>query len=182
MIYTTRVIVIVMFVPIFMLLLRSALFCDALSSTLDRQQVFEQMGYVPTNFVSVVARAADGTTPVVLQTYPLAGGSARRQARSSPTGSTTTTPFPTLFWLCNSSIHKAVADLERRGYVQRIEQTICASEDLCSAVMECHRQYAADRWNSLTPQAICWNSSWMTTKLWRVDAAFCNRLELPAQT
>lgn len=143
----------------------SAPFCNGLalsspsssssSSSLDRQQVLDQLGYVPGNFLSVVGRSADGT-PVVLQTYPLAGGSARRQARSSSSASAAAaavvvgTPFPTLYWLCHPAIHKAVADLERRGHVQRIEQEICASPALSRDLIECHQQYAADRWRSLT--------------------------------
>jgi hypothetical protein len=151
-----------MFVTIFLSVLSyniaSALTQKGLSS-LDRQQVFNQLGYVPSNVVAVVARSsADGQYyPVVLQTYPLAGGSARRQARSaamdnSDCTNTTSigTPFPTLYWLCHPAIHKAVADLERRGYVNMIERDISLSAELCNDLLECHRQYAADRWNSLS--------------------------------
>ena len=119
------------------------LLVDGLSVS-PQSQVESQLGYVPSNFVRIAASTAQGD-PVVLQTYPLAGGSPRRQRRCQ-----SATPFPTLFWLCNASVNRAVADLERRGYVKQVEQLILESPDLATHLAACHEDYAKMRWNSLS--------------------------------
>jgi hypothetical protein len=115
----------------------------------DRKQVSAQLGYMPSNFVAVVARSAD-SAPLVLQTYPLSGGSPRRQARNQFDSITLGTPFPTFYWLCHNEIGKAISHLERGGWVQRIETTILQDDALCDDLNECHRQYSLARWNSLS--------------------------------
>lgn len=92
--------------------------------------------YVPSNFVAVVARCGTRCTSVVTGW----GGIARTSTADLPTvrwwiqstdvkspiighGERAESAHPfrhKLYWLCHSAFHKAVADLGRRGYVNRI--------------------------------------------------------------
>lgn len=122
----------------------------------QRNLVAQQLGYVPSNFVRIAAFCRDGS-PLVLQTYPLAGGSPRRQARSSSSNSKNSnnniqTPFPTLYWLCHPQVNKCVAELERRGCVAEFQCRLDDHPQLRGAWVEAHRQYAVERWESLTAE------------------------------
>jgi hypothetical protein len=153
----------------------------------EENAVREQMGYLPPNFVRVVSwtqpRGGSGraTTageaqpeqdqedqgscrskePVVIQTYPLDGGSSRRQRKAGKAA----TPFPTLYWLCHAKIHRAVGELERLGYgggghghghagkvvgKNTSHNRIVLTQHEERLLFECHRQYARDRWRSLS--------------------------------
>lgn len=115
----------------------------------DKELVRQQLGYVPTNWVRVSARTRSGE-PIAIQTYPLQGGSARRQAKAQINNNYNDlgTPFPTLFWFTNPAIGIAIAELERQGYIQRIQESLDRSEQL--QLLACHQQYAALRWESLS--------------------------------
>lgn len=107
--------------------------------------------------------------PVAIQTYPLNGGAKRRQNKAKlsdeasdenePTESQTPkkksivqSPFPTLFWLTCPDISKAVANLERRGFVQIFEDELNADPELSQRLFSCHQEYANLRWESLTEE------------------------------
>ncbi|GAX20161.1 hypothetical protein FisN_17Lu165 [Fistulifera solaris] len=111
----------------------------------DRELVRQQLGYVPTNWVCVSARTQAGD-PIAIQTYPLQGGSMRRQAKAKM--SDIGTPFPTLFWFTNPLIGTAIAELERQGYIQRIQESLNKSEK--EELLACHEKYASMRWESLS--------------------------------
>lgn len=113
----------------------------------DEELICQQLGYVPNNFVCVSARLSDGT-PIAIQTYPLQGGAPRRQAKSDLSVGT---PFPTMYWLTNPEISRAIAELERRGYVSMIEATIKSDPELVDQLYQCHAEYAQERWESLSP-------------------------------
>lgn len=143
--------------------------------------VRQQLGYLPSNYVKVSAwKKTKKNVPVAIQTYPLNGGSKHRQKKSklkpesdsnaeatslTRSGKSTSanintnmntriqSPFPTLFWLVDPDISKAVADLERRGYVQRFEDrfnSVDADPELSHRLLRCHEDYAELRWKSLT--------------------------------
>jgi hypothetical protein len=111
----------------------------------DRELVRQQLGYVPTNWVCVSAHTQAGD-PIAIQTYPLQGGSLRRQAKSQM--SDIGTPFPTLFWFTHPLIGTAIAELERQGYIQRIQESLNESEK--EELLACHEKYAIMRWESLS--------------------------------
>jgi len=101
--------------------------------------------------------------PVAIQTYPLNGGAKRRQNKaklpanqnedqSEETKSVVQSPFPTLFWLTCPDISKAVANLERRGFVQIIEDELNENPELSQRLFSCHEEYAELRWRSLTEE------------------------------
>lgn len=113
----------------------------------DEELVRQQLGYLPTNWVRVSARTRSGD-PIAIQTYPLQGGSVRRQAKAKV--SDIGTPFPTLFWFTNPAIGTAIAELERQGYIQRIQDSLDPFEK--EQLMACHENYAAMRWESLSLQ------------------------------
>jgi len=124
-----------------------------LSSTdeTDRKAVEEELGYLPSNFLCVSSRISSGGStgrPVAIKTYPLNGGAKRRRAKARAE----LTPFPTLYWLCNSEIGRAIADLERRGYVRVLEERIQSSDAYAQRLRSCHEVYARERLDSLSAQ------------------------------
>mmetsp|Transcript_22179 Transcript_22179/g.28694 ORF Transcript_22179/g.28694 Transcript_22179/m.28694 type:complete len:286 (-) Transcript_22179:934-1791(-) len=135
------------------------------SSSLDQSLVENQLGYLVKNFVCVSCRTTQSGKPVAIQTYPLQGGSPRRQAKAAITKGTATTkgtaaatpigigaPFPTLYWLTEPLISRAIGDLERQGYVASIEEQIRSNDKLSTDLIKCHQEYANDRWNSISCQ------------------------------
>lgn len=117
---------------------------SAASSSSTRDAVVQQLGYWPTNFVRVAAWTSH-RQPLVIQTYPLQGGSPRRQKRSP------NTPFPTLYWLCHADIAKHVGHLERDHWIATIENDMLASRELTEDLWGAHRRHASTRWESLRP-------------------------------
>lgn len=131
--------------------------CNAFSGRLPDPEtgghadiVKAQLGYLPTNFLSVSAWKSNGLEPIAIKTYPLNGGARRRQSKAQVPGQALNAPFPTLYWLTCPEISKAIADLERQGYIRQYESTLRKCEELASRLVECHKQYANDRWDSLT--------------------------------
>jgi hypothetical protein len=123
-----------------------------ISLTLEQEVVRAQLGYLPPNFVQVSAWTADHDTPVACQTYPLNGGAARRRAKAAPSEKgMPSSPFPTLYWLSCPDISSAIADLERRGYVRRMEERLLLlDESHHKDWIHCHESYAMERWQTLS--------------------------------
>lgn len=123
----------------------------ALAVTNDVDVLKEQLGYIPSNFCRVSAWSHQGR-PVAIQTYPLDGGAERRQrkARSSTNG--LVVPFPTLYWLTCPDVSRAIADLERRGFVKKIQEHIMRETNLRRDLWKSHELYAQERWELLTEE------------------------------
>mmetsp|Transcript_30293 Transcript_30293/g.72627 ORF Transcript_30293/g.72627 Transcript_30293/m.72627 type:complete len:230 (+) Transcript_30293:1-690(+) len=130
----------------------AALSAPSASKATELERVRSQLGYVPTNFISVSAWKSDGQQPIAIRTYPLNGGAKRRQSKAEVPGQAVNSPFPTLYWLTSPDISKAIADLEGRGYMNEIEASIRESSELTSRLIQCHIQYADERWNSLSKE------------------------------
>ncbi len=66
-------------------------------------------------------------------------------------------PFPTLYWLTDAPLDRAVAGLERLGWITRFEQRIAEDPAFRQVVHEDHKRYALERWSMLTleEQADC---------------------------
>ena len=126
-------------------LLLSLVAASRIFSSSDEQKVVDQLGYLPTNYLSVAAWTANDL-PLVLQTHPLQGGSPRRQARSPDEK----TPFPTLYWLAHDEISTAVSNLERQGHAKEMDAFIRASTRQTDALRACHYAYANERWSLLS--------------------------------
>lgn len=114
----------------------------------DEDAVREQLGYLPSNFVRVTSYTSVGKQPVAIQTYPLNGGAVRRKVKAKGD----LTPFPTLYWLANAEISRAVAELERRGFVGVLEERLRSDESFVEDYIAAHKMYAEERWQSLTNQ------------------------------
>jgi len=112
----------------------------------DKEIILDQLGYIPTNLVSVAARRGTGS-PLALKTYSLNGGASRRKAKALGD----MTPFPSLYWLCCPIVGKAVADLERQGYVGILEQRLMAEPGTLDNFIKSHEGYALERWSGLKP-------------------------------
>jgi hypothetical protein len=126
----------------------------SLVSTSDQEAVRRQLGYLPPNFVKVSARNVNGS-PVAIKTYPLDGGAPRRQAKAALSLSESMsisvgTPFPTLYWLTCPSIAKAIAKMERNGYVGMLEDRLKADFRMTDQLFCCHKEYARERWECLS--------------------------------
>jgi hypothetical protein len=126
----------------------------SLESTSDQKAVSRQLGYLPPNFVKVSARNGNGS-PVAIKTYPLDGGAPRRQAKAALSlaesmSVSVGTPFPTLYWLTCPSIAKAIAKMERNGYVGMLEDRLKADSTMTDQLFSCHKEYARERWECLS--------------------------------
>jgi hypothetical protein len=132
--------------------------CNALSARSSNARtghadiVRDQLGYLPTNFLSVSAWKSNGEEPVAIKTYPLNGGAKRRQSKAEVPGLAVNAPFPTLYWLTCPEISKAIADLERRGYIQDFEATLKENPEFAERLVQCHKDYAKERWSCLTTE------------------------------
>ena len=114
----------------------------------DEEAVRKQLGYLPINYVRVTSYTSRGKEPVAIQTYPLNGGATRRRSKAKGE----LTPFPTLYWLANAEISRAVAELERTGFVGALEERLRSKDSYVEDYIRAHQAYANERWQSLTGQ------------------------------
>jgi hypothetical protein len=131
----------------------------SVSLSLEEQAVFDQLGYLPDNFVRISAWTEDsvdenhgGPEPVAIQCYPLNGGAKRRQRAAKTSHTNLGTPFPTLFWLTSPSISKAIGGLEREGYIQMFDKRINGDPEMARRLLHCHKENADMRWQSLSQE------------------------------
>jgi hypothetical protein len=125
---------------------------NGISLESDQEAIRRQLGYLPPNFLAVSARNGNGS-PVAIKTYPLDGGAPRRQAKAARSLSESIsvgTPFPTLYWLTCPSIAKAIAKIERNGYVGMLEDRLKADSLMTEQLFCCHKEYARERWECLS--------------------------------
>ncbi len=120
---------------------------QCLVSEEDKVAIFEQLGYIPSNLVSVSARRGTGS-PLALKTYSLNGGASRRKAKAQGD----MTPFPTLYWHCCQVVGKAIGELEREGYVRILEQRLVDDPEALNQFIQSHEGYANERWMALTEE------------------------------
>lgn len=117
----------------------------------DIEIIRNQLGYVPTNVCRVSGRN-QLSHPIVIQTYPLDGGAQRRQRKARRNDQDVGVPFPTLYWLTCPDISRSIADLERKGFVKKIEEEIMQDKTLREQLWVSHETYANERWNLLTDE------------------------------
>jgi hypothetical protein len=130
-------------------------------SPVEQEAVRKQLGYLPPNFICVSAWKGNSNDnsngngcgePVAIKTYPLNGGARRRQAKAAIEQLPIGTPFPTLYWLTCPEISRVVAEFERKGYVRLFQERLNADPLLANRLIQCHEEYANERWESLTPE------------------------------
>ena len=96
----------------------------------DLEKVTLLLGRAPQGEFEVVVRRDDGR-PVVIRNAPLLGDG---------------TPMPTLYWLVDDDLRRAVSTLEANGGVRAAEAAIDPDE-----VAAAHARYAAERDAALPP-------------------------------
>jgi uncharacterized protein len=98
----------------------------------DREAFIGELGRPPRGVVGVAYRCAHGV-PAVVKTRPrLEDG----------------TPFPTLYYLCCSSLNAIVSRMESAGVMREMTERLGVDEDLAARYRAAHEAYLADR-NSL---------------------------------
>ena len=91
------------------------------------------MGRAPQGVVGVASRNREGL-PAVIINLPLVQQGERWQ------------PFPTLYWLVDPSLCAQIADIERQGGVQEMEQALLKDPELMKAHRADNVFYAMARW------------------------------------
>jgi uncharacterized protein len=96
----------------------------------EHDQIAELLGRAPQGHYEVVVRSADGS-PAVIRNAPLLDDG---------------TPMPTLYWLVDPRLRRAVGVLEAKGGVRRAEAEVDPDE-----LDAAHRRYAVERDALLAP-------------------------------
>ncbi|MFP4588541.1 MAG: DUF501 domain-containing protein [Candidatus Acetothermia bacterium] len=98
----------------------------------DLQKIQEQIGRNPKGLVDVAFRCPGGQ-PAVIRTKPLIR---RRDGFEL---------FPTLFWLTCPSLAEQIAEIESRGYIERLEEELNANPWLKQKYLHQERRYRSER-------------------------------------
>ncbi|KAL7488799.1 hypothetical protein ACHAW6_014414 [Cyclotella cf. meneghiniana] len=150
----------------------------------EEEALVIQLGYVPPNICKVSARSGhiigspevssenkDNTIdtsscgvrrPIAIQSYPLLiqqiiqMGSEVSDTAANIYTSCKITPFPTLYWLCDPHVSRAISELERQGCVRIFQSRLENDASHAKEWLECHEQYALERWNLLSNQDKTW--------------------------
>jgi hypothetical protein len=95
----------------------------------DADAFQREMGRPARGVLAVAYRCAHGI-PAVLQTAP-----------RLPDG----TPFPTMFYLCCSTLNAAISRMESGGLMREMTERLAQDPDLAAAYRRAHRAYLAAR-------------------------------------
>ncbi|WP_432798205.1 DUF501 domain-containing protein [Poriferisphaera sp. WC338] len=117
----------------------------------DLQVLKRQLGRTPRGVVDVVVRYKD-RTPVVTLNYPIHHEERPHiphQHEHSPC-SEKLVPFPTLYWMTCPVLHKRIADCERQGMIDALQDVITHNAEIEHALINDHRAYIESRWKLLT--------------------------------
>ncbi|MEM9345587.1 MAG: DUF501 domain-containing protein [Planctomycetota bacterium] len=107
--------------------------CSLRYSPDDQAYVTECLGRTPQGVVGVAARRTTGE-PTVIINLPL-----------QPKGESWQ-PFPTLYWLVDPRLNTTIAEIERKGGVQAIEEVIANDKKLLVVHRKDNVLYAMARW------------------------------------
>ncbi len=100
----------------------------------QKELISQQLGRPARGIERVAVSINDN--PVVLQMRSFVGGQ----------------PFPTLYWLCSKSLHKAIADIETVGWVKKIEKNLQEDDALLNAYLLDQKKYIENRWQAMRPE------------------------------
>lgn len=120
--------------------------------------VQEELGFVPNNLVQVCAyvdsrgytsrtRESKDHRPAALLLYPLrnAEDAYKKKQRAK------VEPFPTIYWLASTDLKARVSLLEDQQYGLLLQKRLDADEAAKERMVQSHREYAAQRWQMMTP-------------------------------
>jgi len=105
----------------------------------DVEALRQQLGRPPQGVIAVAARQADGQ-PAVIVNHPLRRDRAGRVV-----------PFPTVFWLSDPELSRAVSDLERRGMIAAMEAALVVEPETRMRLRVAQRRCVTLRWGLLNP-------------------------------
>ncbi|MFH0946683.1 MAG: DUF501 domain-containing protein [Planctomycetota bacterium] len=87
-----------------------------------------------------IVRACPDGHPLVLRCHPL------RRSPGRPV------PFPTLYWLACCEVDRQVAELERAGWIARVQSRLRTDDQFRMSVAADHESYIEQRWERLSPE------------------------------
>jgi hypothetical protein len=61
-----------------------------------------------------------------------------------------------MYWLCDPHVSRAISELERQGCVRIFQSRLENDASRAKEWLECHEQYALERWNLLSNQDKKW--------------------------
>eukprot|EP00804_Cyclotella_cryptica_P020340 CCRYP_012587-RA/>CCRYP_012587-RA protein AED:0.05 eAED:0.05 QI:399/1/1/1/0/0/2/81/345 len=150
----------------------------------EEEALVKQLGYLPPNICRVSARSGicssldqyfadnDDTfidtsscgvgRPIAIQSYPLLVQQTVHMETNVPDTTANmyencnVTPIPTLYWLCDPHVSRAISELERQGCVRNFQARLENEPSRAKEWLECHEQYALERWNLLSNQDKTW--------------------------
>ena len=132
-----------------------------LFSQLDFEEVVRQLGYLPLNFIQVVARSesvvegvattststsSSNGVPQVALCYPLN----RNESASTRYQLEDLRPFPTFLWMTCQKTSKLVSYLEECGYITILQDRLDKDELASQRMKDAHDRYANERYSLLT--------------------------------
>ncbi len=88
----------------------------------------QQLGRTPRGLAEIALQSPDGI-PIVLRMESLVDDE----------------PFPTLYWLCSTDLHRAISRIETAGWVKQIEQQLQIDTELNARYQQNHRDYVHSR-------------------------------------
>ena len=154
-------------------------------SPFEEDALIKQLGYLPPNICLISAKSGhdglagtycDGVIdtsscgvgrPIAIQSYPLLIQQLKFESNTTTLGdhdhnvcnmykNCNLTPFPTMYWLTDTHISRAISELERQGFVRDFQTRLECDDFLAKEWLKCHDGYAIERWNLLSDQDREW--------------------------
>lgn len=101
--------------------------------------------------------------PIAIQSYPLLVQIHNKNNKSEEEKSNERsnehynyTPFPTMYWLTDPHVSRAISEIERNGYVRKFQSRLENDASLARDWWHCHEDYAAERWKLLSKSDRDW--------------------------
>jgi hypothetical protein len=139
--------------------------------------LLQQLGYVPPNICCVSSCSGDyedhtttvvtnnrkeemdtspnGTgRPIAIKSYPLliqqTNSDDKYSSMDQLYNNCHVTPFPTMYWLSDVHISRAISELERLGFVREFQSRLEMDDGFANEWYQCHKEYAMERWELLS--------------------------------
>ena len=101
--------------------------------------------------------------PIAIQSYPLLVQILNKNRKDEEEKSNERsnqhynyTPFPTMYWLTDPHVSRAISEIERNGYVRKFQARLENDASLARDWFQCHEDYAAERWKLLSKSDRDW--------------------------
>jgi hypothetical protein len=108
--------------------------------------ITRQLGYKPLNMVEIGARDKEGA-PLCILLYPLNFNAELKGRYMSKM-----LPFPTIYWIASTSLHKRISELEDKGWISKLQSRLDDDEDAQMHMVKAHDQCATERLSMLSQE------------------------------